>query len=63
MNRFCVLLYFEFLLDSISPLVLTWSNYHSTEPSTQLTYDFMMFLTSSSEVVGRDLQTGGNVLK
>ena len=47
------------LLANISPLPFTWSHCHGTEPSIELTYDFMMFLTSSANVVGRDPQTGG----
>ena len=63
MNRFCVLLYYEFSLANISPLLLTWSHCHGTEPSIELTNDFMMFLTSSADVVGRDPRKWGGFLE
>ena len=62
-NRFCVLLYYEFSLANISPLRVRLSHCHGREPSIELTFDFMMFLTSSTDVVGRDPRIGGDILK
>ena len=61
MNRFCVLLYYEFLLATISPLLLTWPHYHAIEPSIELTFDFMMLLTSRTDVLGVILERGGYI--
>ena len=57
-NRFCVLLYYEYTLGNISPQLLTWSYCYGTETTIKLTYDSMIFLTSSADVVRRDPRTG-----